>query len=169
VATSSPPEDACRLAVEADLPRLVTLVEQAVAELRQGRGGEVWARTLGRRPPFEPFLREQLARTSDHRVVVGTLDDVVVGYGVARLDATPPPDVGAGTERLGNVTDLYVEPEGRGLGIGELMMQHLVDWCAERGCYGVDSLALPGDRATKNFFERFGLTARAILVHRRLE
>ena len=32
----------------------------------------------------------------------------------------------------------------------------------------MDSLALPGDRATKNFFETHGLVARAITVHRRL-
>jgi hypothetical protein len=32
----------------------------------------------------------------------------------------------------------------------------------------MDSLALPGDRATKNFFESFGLKARAIVVHRSL-
>jgi hypothetical protein len=48
------------------------------------------------------------------------------------------------------------------------MMQALVDWCTERGCMGVDSLALPGDRHTKNFFESFGLVARAIVVHRPL-
>ena len=169
MSTSPPPEEGCRAAVEADLPRMAELAEQAVAELRQGRGGEVWARTLGRRPPFEPILAEQLGREADHRVVVGTLDDVVVGYGVAHVEPTPPPEVGrAATELLGTVTDLYVEPGARGLGIGEGMMQHLVDWCAAQGCYGVDSLALPGDRATKNFFESFGLVARAILVHRKL-
>jgi hypothetical protein len=32
----------------------------------------------------------------------------------------------------------------------------------------VDSLALPGDRHTKNFFEAFGLVARAIVVHKTL-
>ena len=37
---------------------------------------------------------------------------------------------------------------------------------AAQGCFGVDSLALPGDRHTKNFFESFGLVARAIVVHR---
>jgi hypothetical protein len=29
-------------------------------------------------------------------------------------------------------------------------------------------MALPGNRATKNFFETFGRTARAIVVHRTL-
>jgi hypothetical protein len=32
----------------------------------------------------------------------------------------------------------------------------------------VDALVLPGHREGKNFFERFGLTARAIVVHREL-
>jgi GNAT superfamily N-acetyltransferase len=70
--------------------------------------------------------------------------------------------------RLGTVTDLYTEPGCRELGIGEAMMESLVDWCRAAGCFGVDSLALPGDRHTKNFFEAFGLVARAIVVHRSL-
>lgn len=36
------------------------------------------------------------------------------------------------------------------------------------GCLGIDALALPGNRETKNFFEASGLTARAIVVHRSL-
>ncbi len=44
----------------------------------------------------------------------------------------------------------------------------LIAWCEEHGCAGIDAVALPGNRATKNFFERYGLTARALLVHRRL-
>jgi hypothetical protein len=47
-------------------------------------------------------------------------------------------------------------------------MEALVAWCGIAGCFGVDSLALPGDRHTKNFFESFGLVARAIVVHRKL-
>jgi len=47
-------------------------------------------------------------------------------------------------------------------------MDLVLEWCDARGCRGVDSLALPGERATKNFFERYGLTARAIIVHRPL-
>ena len=38
----------------------------------------------------------------------------------------------------------------------------------DAGAVGIDSLALPGDRETKNFFETFGLKARAIVVHRSL-
>lgn len=155
------PEEGCRPAVDADLGRLAELAGQAVAELTAGRGGAVWARHRGRRAPYQDELAAQLA-DPDHRVLVGTLDGAVLGYGVARVEVLR--DGG----RLGIIEDLYTEPGGRELGIGEVVMQALIDWCADRDCFGVDSLALPGDRHTKNFFESFGLVARAIVVHRTL-
>lgn len=154
-------EEACRPAVAEDLPRLAELAAAGVAELSAGRGGAVWARTAARRAPFEPALAAAL-EAGDQHVVVGTLDGVVLGYGVARIDVL------ADGGRLGTVEDLYTEQAGRELGIGEAMMDALVTWCREEGCFGVDSLALPGDRHTKNFFESFGLVARAIVVHRSL-
>jgi len=45
----------------------------------------------------------------------------------------------------------------------------LVSWAEQAGCIGIDAFALPGDRAVKNLFERSGLVARAILVHKRLD
>ena len=155
------PEEAARPATRDDVIRLAELVGAAVAELRQGRGGEVWARHAARRAPYEPDLEREIADPR-HHVLVGTVDDVVMGYGVARTE-----DLADGG-RLGVVSDLYTEPGGRELGIGEVMMDALVQWCRDQGCFGVDSLALPGDRHTKNFFESFGLVARAIVVHRPL-
>jgi len=49
------------------------------------------------------------------------------------------------------------------------MMVTLEEWARERSLVGLDAVALPGDRDTKNFFETFGLVARAIQVHRSLE
>ena len=149
------------MATVADVPRLAELAARAVDELRPGRGGEVWARTQARRPPMEAGFTAQVA-SPVHRVLVGELDGAVLAYGVVRID-----DLADGG-RIGVVTDLYVEAEARGVGLGELLMGDLVAWCTEAGCIGVDSIALPGDRATKNFFESFGLVARAIIVHRAL-
>ena len=95
-------------------------------------------------------------------MAVGTIDDVVVGYGLVRAER-----LGDGS-LLGVIDDIYVDPGARSVGVGEALMDHLIDWCRAQGCFGVDSLALPGDRATKNFFESFGLVARAIVVHRPL-
>lgn len=157
----SAPDEASRPATFDDLPRLAELVAAAVGELQQGRGGEVWARRTARRPPYDDGLRDAM-RAGDHLVLAGTVDGLVMGYGVAQVEVL------ADGGRLGVVTDLYTEPGCRELGLGEAMMEALVGWCREQGCFGVDSLALPGDRHTKNFFESFGLVARAIIVHRSL-
>jgi hypothetical protein len=47
-------------------------------------------------------------------------------------------------------------------------MDSLLAWASERGCQGVDATALPGDRATKNFFEGSGFTARLLVMHHRV-
>jgi GNAT superfamily N-acetyltransferase len=155
------PEEGCRPAVPADLPRLGELAAAAVAELRGGRGGAVWARRSARTAPFEPALAAEL-QDPERLVVAGTLDGTVVGYGVAHVDVL------ADGGRLGVIDDLYTEPAGRELGVGERTMEALMEWCREQHCFGVDALALPGDRHTKNFFEAAGLVARAIIVHRPL-
>lgn len=155
------PQEGCRPAVPADLPRLAELAGLAIDELRRGRGGEVWARHMARQAPYEPELARQIDDLG-HRVLVTTLDELTMGYAVAHVETLPDGAL------LGVVDDLYTEPGCRDLGLGELAMQAVIDWCTERGCLGVDSLALPGDRQTKNFFESFGLVARAIIVHRPL-
>jgi ribosomal protein S18 acetylase RimI-like enzyme len=154
-------EEQVRRANPQDLGRVAVLATDAIAELEPTKGGAVWARREARPLPVEGSLAADLA-SEDHEMVVGTLDDVVLGYGVARVERLRDGSL------LGVVEDLYVDPGARDLSLGEVMMDHLLAWCAERGCFGVDSLALPGNRATKNFFERFGLVARAIVVHKPL-
>jgi GNAT superfamily N-acetyltransferase len=155
------PEEAARTATGADIPQVAALAVAATAEKLGQKGGALWARREGRPAPQEATLRSALDRP-DHEVAVGTLDGVVVGYGVVRAETLL--DGG----RLGVIEDIYVDPGARAVGVGETLMNHLIDWCRARGCFGVDSLALPGDRDTKNFFESFGLVARAIVVHRPL-
>ena len=140
---------------------MAALAGAAVAEKLGQKGGALWARREGRPAPQEATLRSALDRP-DHELAVGTLDGVVVGYGVVRTETLL--DGGL----LGVIEDIYVDPGARAVGLGETLMNNVIDWCRARGCFGVDSLALPGDRHTKNFFESFGLVARAIVVHRSL-
>lgn len=63
---------------------------------------------------------------------------------------------------------LYVDPPSREVGVGALLLDGAMRWAREAGCARIDATALPGDRATKNFFETHGLTARAIIVQREL-
>lgn len=152
---------AARAAHGADLPTVVALSRQASAAVVDQRGGAVWTR---REAPAEP-RDEVLAAWFDdldatRLAVVGTVDEVTVGFALIALDTLHD------GRKLAVVSELYVEPEARAIGVGEAMLDLLVSWARERGAIGIDALALPGDRATKNFFETFGLTARAILVHR---
>ena len=150
-----------RAAGPADLPTLAGLAADAVTELVPQRGGAMWARTVGRRPPFHEGLAHALD-DPDVLVLCGTVDACVVGYAVARLEAI------ADGASVAVIDDIFTEPDARAVGVGEAMLEQVLAWATERGAVGVDALVLPGSRATKNFFETFGLTARAIVVHRDL-
>ena len=154
--------ESARLAATADLPRIVELAGLLRLELVAMKGGELWLR---REAWPEPLMEAYATLLADDaaRVVVGTIDDVVVGYGVVVIETLRS---GA---RLGVVTDLFVEEPARAVGVGECVAVALVEHCIELGCIGVDALALPGHRDAKNFFERNGFTARALTMHRRLE
>jgi GNAT superfamily N-acetyltransferase len=154
-------EERARPAGPDDLEVVARLVEACAAELRPERGGALWADRESRALPPGPGLAADLADPAV-RIVVGELDDLVVGTAVVRCEQLR---TGA---RLAVVTDLYVEPDFRELGVGEAMLDEVVAWAEAQGCIGIDAVALPGMRETKNFFESFGLVARAIVVHRRL-
>jgi ribosomal protein S18 acetylase RimI-like enzyme len=153
--------EAARRASSDDLPRLAELARAAIDELRPTKGGELWARREARAEPVEPSLAADLSDDGT-LVLVGTIDDAVVGYAVAVTEPLSDSSV------LARVTDLYAEPGAREVGVGELLLDAIVAWATERRCVGIDSLVLPGNRETKNFFESFGLVARAIVVHRPL-
>jgi len=155
------PHEAARTATGADLPALEALVVAAADEKHAQKGGPLWFRRERRQGDAGAGLKAALS-SPDHEVVAGTLDGTVIGYGLVRAELLDDGSL------LGVVDDIYVDPGGRAVGIGEALMNHMLDWCRARGCFGVDSLALPGDRHTKNFFESFGLVARAIIVHKPL-
>lgn len=152
-------EVTARPATADDLSALVTLATAAIEELTPQRGGQVWRRQQARPIPPGDSLRDDLGDASVH-VVVGTIDGTAVGYGVVRVE-----EMRDGS-RLGVISDLFTLEGAREVAVGEHVMDALIAWAAEQGCFGVDSIALPGDRETKNFFESFGLVARAIVVHR---
>lgn len=148
-----------RPATVADLDRLAELSRTGTNELAAQRGGRIWSVREARDRAGSAAFADALDDPRQ-RVVVGCVGDYVAGYAMARTEELRDRSL------LGLVDDLYVEPEFRGVSVGEVMMDDLLAWCQEQGCIGVDSLALPGDRDTKNFFERFGMKARALLVHR---
>jgi len=89
---------------------------------------------------------------------VGLIGGVVVGYACLEID-----------DRRAMITELFVEPPARSVGVGHLLLEALLTHSVAAGCVAIDASALPGDRATKNFFEAHAMTARLLIVSRRLD
>lgn len=152
--------ESARRAESADLSIVRALYDHAVAEKQDQRGGPVWSQREARRGGSGSIVIDEADGRS--ALWVGEYAGAIVGF--AGVEAEELAD----GRLLGVVHELYVLPDAREVGVGEMMMDAIVAWCSVKGCIGVDALALPGDRATKNFFETFGLVARAIVVHRSL-
>jgi ribosomal protein S18 acetylase RimI-like enzyme len=153
--------EAAREATVDDVGRLVALARELRAELRELRGGALWELRESRVEPVAHVI-EALVQRPDAVVLVGTIDGVVVGYGTLELEVL------SDGRQLAVIGDLYVEPDARAVGVGEAVARELVRRARAAGCTGIDAFALPGHRQAKNFFERSGFTARALVMHKPL-
>jgi Acetyltransferase (GNAT) family. len=153
--------EGARPATASDVDRVAVLARLGAAELTPMRGGAIWSAREARPEPLEDAYLALLGR-DDTLVVVGTIDGAAIGFGVGRLE--PLRD----GRCLGIVDELFVEPEARSIGVGEAIVEELLEFFTGHECVGVDALALPGNRATKNFFEQHHFVARAIVMHHRL-
>lgn len=142
-----------RPAVAADLEALSDLQLEARTALTDVRGG---AKVLAEQPAADwaTVLADPL-----RRVWVAVIDEVVLGY----LELELP-----GTDGTGRVRQVYVHPEARELGFGDELLAAAIEAIVDAGGTEVESWALPGDRDTKNLFERAGVTARKLVVSKRL-
>jgi GNAT superfamily N-acetyltransferase len=138
-----------------DADALLALEHEARSRLVEARGGL-------------HVLAEQPAVASWHDVVVdqrsavwvATIDDVVVGY----LELQLPAQAG-----IGVVRQVFVTEGARELGFGDELLAEAIDETRAAGGTAIESWALPGDRDTKNLFERAGVTARKLVVSKRLD
>jgi GNAT superfamily N-acetyltransferase len=156
--------EGARLAQREDAARCAQLCEEALAQIGTARGGALFARReigLVAKALLRPGGLDRLLSDARRRVLVGTIDDHVVGLAVGRIEEV-------GETSIGALDAYYVEPEARGVGVGRALVDQLVAWFVRSGCRGVDAPALPGDRDSKNFFEAAGFKARLITLHRDL-
>jgi GNAT superfamily N-acetyltransferase len=142
-----------RPALASDASAILELEEAARATLVAQRGGPA---LLAEQPATIDWATAADDPQCD--VFVGTIDGVVVGYLEQRL-----------RNSAAVVHQVYVHPEARELGFGDWLLEAAMAAARRRGCTTLEGHALPGDRDTKNLFERAGITARKIVVSTRLD
>ena len=98
----------------------------------------------------------------DTLVYVGTADGVPFGF-ILGFSAPLLPQ--AGGERMATIKLVFTEEEARGVGVGEVMRDTLVDEFRAQGHRWFDAHVLPGHRLAKNFFEAGGFSARFIIMN----
>jgi GNAT superfamily N-acetyltransferase len=134
-----------------DVMQLIELEREARHALSDQRGGQRWLETHA----------ERADRWSDAvdagDVSAAVIGEVVVGYLVSGR-----------TGSIARIEEVYVTPEAREVGFGDALIEAAVTAAREANCTAIEGEALPGDRDTKNLYERAGITARLIVVSRPL-
>ena len=136
-----------RAAAADDVEQLRWLESVARTTLIDQRGGPRWLET-------HPERAGAWATTiGAANVFVAMIDDVLVGYIVMSV-----------ATRVATIDDVFVLSEARELGFGDAMLAAALDSARSQGAELLEGEALPGDRDTKNLYERAAIKARLITV-----
>lgn len=130
-------------------------------ETEQAALKALWPVADGLPEPIESSFAQHLSE-EDSLIVLGTVDDVPLGFLWIRSEALLPQAAGA---LVGAVRLVFVETAARGVGVGEEMIGMVMDDFRSRGITLFDSHVSPGHRLAKNFFESHGYSARSIVMH----
>ncbi|MGB3734957.1 MAG: GNAT family N-acetyltransferase [Ilumatobacter sp.] len=137
-----------------DIAQLGLLESEGRAALDGQRGGERW---LIEHPEIGDDWRQRCVETGAD-VVVAHVGPVVVGYLIADL----------GTDHIVRIDQVWVTPEARENGFGDSLLDLAIERARSLGASAVEGQALPGDRHTKNLYERAGIVARLITTYKSL-
>lgn len=133
-----------RRALPDDLGELNELDRRARLGLNDERGGHRLLELVASR--VDRWFEEGV------ETLVSLIDDVPVGFLVLKLD-----DISV-------IESVFVREEAREVGCGDALLGAARSLAEEFGSRRLEATALPGDRETKNLYERASITAKAITV-----
>lgn len=137
---------------ELELEQLRILEVEARAALVDQRGGLRW---LDENAAVDDRWADVCR---DSIVWLAHIDEVVVGYIVGDV----------GDDRIARVLDVWVTPGAREVGFGDELLRAVIADARRSDATTIEGFSLPGDRATKNLYERAGIVARLITTSRPL-
>lgn len=138
-----------RIAQPQDAAAIVQLEQQCVHESESFRGS---AQLQEAAPAIGNDLEHILANVNQSVFVIMSSDEVC---GFAQMEIT---------DSVALVRRVYVQLTARELGAGATLIDELRKHARLQGCTRIDAYALPGDRLTKNLFERAGMKARLLIA-----
>lgn len=135
-----------------DLPALVALRDKLNALERAGC-------------PHAPIVRLSVEEftavwggtfdSPDHCWRVLQVGPRLIGFGLIYLVPLGPPPPGA------FIHWAYLEPEYRRLGLGQALLDHLLDWARSRGADRVELQFIDGNEAAQHFWAKMGFQTYA--------
>jgi L-amino acid N-acyltransferase YncA len=143
------PEVRYRLADETDLPAVAEMYGELDAYFRSlsyrfprvQNVGQVWVdsfrRTLGRFSALH----------------VAEADGRLVGFSLGRVKRVAPY---LGGVLVGELSDIWVEPQRRLNGVGQGLAQRTFDWLRQQGVHSIEVQILEGNTASAAFFRSLG-------------
>ena len=140
-----------RVARGDDLEICLEMEREMRAESRDARGA----------PELFATYPDAVLQSPRGVTLVAVIDDHCVGFATLLFAV-------AGAEQCALITRMFVTAGARNVGVGDALVAVARLTAREQHCAWLDALALPGDRATKNLYERNGLTARLLTASTRL-
>jgi GNAT superfamily N-acetyltransferase len=98
------------------------------------------------------MFRRTLGRFSV--LYVAEYERKIVGFIVARIKRVPEY---LGGVMVGELKDMWVEPEVRRFGIGEKLLRMAIEWCREQKVYSVEAQILLGNEPIIKLVEYLGM------------
>ena len=133
-----------RAAPNDDSARIGALRQSLQTAMSQMRGGEL----LWHDKHAQPDLHRSM-------IFVAEIADYVVGYLLAVM-------------RDSEVEIFEIHADARSVGVGDSLLSHALLAARSEGASSVVADALPGDRDTKNLFERAGLVSQRLMMRKEL-
>lgn len=137
-----------------DVNRVLQLDRESRMSLNNVKGGPAW---LAEHPSLDGLLSG-----AETTCLVAVLAEAIIGFAltVDRIDPI--------RGRICEVDRVYVDERGRDIGCGDALLAEVIASAVRRSCLFIEADVLPGDRASKNLYERASMTARRITVSKSL-
>jgi ribosomal protein S18 acetylase RimI-like enzyme len=99
---------------------------------------------------FESFQRT-LGRFSN--VFIAEIEDEIVGFMLCRIKRVPQY---MGGVLVGELSDMWILPKARRLGIGDKLSRLSIDWLRKQGAHSIEIQVLRDNEASWKLYERMG-------------